>query len=134
MSTPRDLRSSSSRPFPFVRTYIKATVHHARKAEAVALVVEQRRVESVGIKVGIAGIDGWTVHEQRMRHGWTAVILQWAELRIGIANVARAVEQTAGAGRAVSARGIVTEVVTQGCDRAVRTNAPAGQVGIEDGI
>ena len=54
-----------------------------------------------------------------MRHSWTTVILQGAEVRIGVANVAGAVEQTTRAGRTISARGVVTEVVTQRSDRAV---------------
>src|SRR5687767_14484142 len=95
----------------FKRADINETVHYARKPAAVALVVEERRIESIGIKVGIAGVDGRAVGEERMRHRRPTVVLQWADVWVGVANIAWTVEQTAGAGRAVSACGIAAEVV-----------------------
>src|ERR1041384_4294466 len=117
----------------FERTDVDATIHQARKPAVVALIVEQRRIESIGIKVGIAGVDGRAVHQQRMRHSCPAVILQWADQRVGVANVAGPVRPTARAGRAVSTCSVVAEVVTEGYDRAVRTDSPV-KVGIKDGI
>jgi hypothetical protein len=48
-----------------------------------ALIEKRRRCE-----VRIAGIDGGTARQQRMRQGAPAVILQWPEHRIGADQVA----------------------------------------------
>jgi hypothetical protein len=54
-----------------------------------------------------------------MRHRWSAIILQWAEPRVGVANVAWPVQKATGTGRAVSTCSVVTEVLTEGRDRTV---------------
>jgi len=62
-----DSRRRSMRILELVRADVDATVDHTRKTRAVALVVEQRWTESIGVEARIAGVDGWTAREQRMR-------------------------------------------------------------------
>jgi hypothetical protein len=64
------------------RALVDATVHNAWMS--CAALIEKRRRR----KVRIAGIDGGTVRQQRMRQGAPAVILQRPEHRIGANQVA----------------------------------------------
>ena len=52
----------------------------------------------------------------RVRISSTAIVLQRAEHRVGVANVAGAVEQTTWSPQIVSVRGVASDVVTKGYD------------------
>src|SRR6266540_77809 len=92
------------RSLHFKRPDVDPAVDDAIKPGA-ALVVERRRSE-----VRVACIDGRTAGQQRVREGWSTVVLQSTKHRIGIDLIAQASQ--------IAAAVITAQVVTERANRA----------------
>jgi hypothetical protein len=89
----------------FKGAFINTTIDNSIKAWP-ALVEERRRRE-----VRITRVNGRAARQQRVRECRPAIILQWAEYRIGIDLVAGSSQKTAAI--------IAAEVVTERCHCAL---------------